>query len=474
MRLTTTWMFALALAWLVSGCDGTVDEINPGDDDATEGDDDDAADDDAADDDVDPGDDDDTGPCETNPYGPIEVVTDCSQGQLSDHQAPLAVGATALRYVGVYEVYDHEHHTLEELEVHIELDHPTVLALNSYEPVRWLVDESVPGALQEIIVNGYYQPEIEAPAGVPVSIFSADQGNRLWSSAYDWFDHDTRELIPSLEATTGLELTSFHGCYDPGYFTLAPTCEADTEEPWVDCTQEGEPLKDPDLSLFEGVCEDIQSEDYWCLTTASWEVRLLGLESGDLCAPNPGVTLQGGVDTSIAWMGEHLYGCSGPYDTLEKASLVDGEAERSLAYCQAVASYDGGLLTEEAGKLQHGTDRMWYFDTFLDAQCESGHEWHLDGSKSRMTVYEDTIYYAWHSTDVIEGTDILTGDPIDDIYVEDYDTWVQGMAVIDGELLVLNASWPEDRVVVFDVDTGFELWEIPMVTGITGLICFGS
>lgn len=41
------------------------------------------------------------------------------------------------------------------------------------------------------------------------------------------------------------------------------------------------------------------------------------------------------------------------------------------------------------------------------------------------------------------------------------DSWVQGMAVIDGELLVHGATWPEDRVVVFDVDTGLELWGSP-------------
>ncbi len=470
LMMALLWCAAVPLT--LSSCKGALDPVDSpiqDDDDVVVGDDDDD------DDDVQDDDDDTTeGPCEPNPYGPIEVMAHCTEGELSDVQLPLEAGSPALRYMGVYQVVSSHDENLMDLEVHLDADHPTVLALNGYHPIRWVVTEAVPGTVQEIIINGGYQPQVSAPAGVPVTIYSSDQGDRLWSSAYDWFDHDTREVIPSLESLTGLQLTSFHGCNESAFFTLTETCEPDTEDPRPDCSQAGEPFKDPDMSLLDGICADIQSEDYWCLTNAGFEAQLFGLESGDLCAINPGVQLQGAYTTSIAWMGEYIYGCTGPYDTLEEVSLVDGQAEQSLAYCQAVASYEGGLLTEEDGKLQHGTDRMWYFETFLDAQCQTGQEWYLDGSKSRMTIYEDTLYYAWHSTNVIEGTDILTGDPIDDIYVEDYDTWVQGMAVIDGELLVLNATWPEERVVVFDVDTGLELWEIPMETRINGLICFGS
>jgi len=48
------------------------------------------------------------------------------------------------------------------------------------------------------------------------------------------------------------------------------------------------------------------------------------------------------------------------------------------------------------------------------------------------------------------------------------------MAVIDGELLVLNASWPEGRIAVFDVNDGAELWEVPVSEDFWGLSCVAN
>ena len=46
------------------------------------------------------------------------------------------------------------------------------------------------------------------------------------------------------------------------------------------------------------------------------------------------------------------------------------------------------------------------------------------------------------------------------------------MSVLEGEKLVLNASWPEGRLAVFEIVTGQLLWEVPVTESSAGLACF--
>lgn len=472
-----TLVALLGVLFLLAGCSPGVmdiaqgDDGNPGDpkgDDDSEGDDadDDDADDDVADDDV--GDDDSGADDDATPSGdsPIEIESDCDAcgSDLLVHHEPYS-GQTPLRIIGIYET-DAPHHTMGDCQVHVEMDQEVVLVLSAYEPVHWIVDEVHAGSIQEIIVDHYYTPQVTAPPGVPVTTISG-----WWSSAYDWYDCDARFIVEEMEAMTGLPLTSFAGCYHANEFWLMDGSGPPVEDTGPDCADVGESFAGPDTSVLGNACSQVTSESYWCLTLTTGGYAVLGLDSGDMCTFLPYADGGSGGVSSLSWRGPYVYASSGPWGNMQQHSLVDGTVETAFVYGGSVTTYDGGILASPGGECYPDLDHWvtWY-PTFLDAQCGTGTPMPGPSMHSRMAVDGDTLYSAWHSTDTIETYDLLTGAALGDIPLDNYDTWVNGMSVIDG-MLVLAATWPEDRVVVFDAQTGTTLWQVPQSDSVHGLVC---
>lgn len=83
---------------------------------------------------------------------------------------------------------------------------------------------------------------------------------------------------------------------------------------------------------------------------------------------------------------------------------------------------------------------------------------------SRYQPHEDRIYAAWHSTSVIDVLDPATNIVERSIQLADFDTWVQGISVVDDRLYVVDdgrGDFPTPsgsvRLAVFDLVTGANL-----------------
>lgn len=398
----------------------------------------------------------------------VDVTAFCGEGELNSFDVPFT-GDTALRIIGIYET-DAPHHEMGDCEVQVDLQHDVALVFVAYEPVHWIVTDLGSGEIVQIIASGYYPPNVTAPDGVPVEI--VDPYEEDWGMAFDFDDYEAHVVAASAEAATGLELTSFHGCYQSTWFEISEGCDGPPESPWPDCTVEGESFDGPDVSALDGVCEDVTSESYYCLALAQLgDVVVVGLDTGEICTVvDEAIESPTDVD-SIAWLGQYLYSCPYEYNKLKRVDLTDGAIDEAFVWCGAIAGWNGGLLTKLPGWFGWDSgESLWFYPTFLDAQCQDPAELAFGTGNSRFTVYDDTLYSAWHSTDEIDVNSLPYGADLGTIFLEDYDTWVNGMSVIDGELLVLSATWPEDRIAVFDMGGGL-LWDVPVSTDLGGLVC---
>jgi hypothetical protein len=368
--------------------------------------------------------------------------------------------------IGIYEAGPSD--MMSDCQVELELYHDVALFLSSYESTHWIVTNDGPGEITEIIASGYYAQDVTAPDGVPVTI-STD----YYGSAYTWNDYDAHELAAVAEAETGLELTSFHGCYEANHFTMVETCDEPIELPELDCMAETFPHDGPDVSALGSGCADVLAESYYCLTLSQAnEVALLGLDTGTVC---PVVSTSLGSLSqvnSIGWLEDQLYSCGGSGERLARVDVVDGTVEEAYVWCEAVAAYDGGLLAEPSYPLDWGGE-MWFYPSFTDALCLEPEVLTVDINNSRHTVYESTLYSAWHSTSEVDVMSLPDGTYQETITLEGYDTWVNGMSVIGGSLLVMSATWPENRVAVFDMSGTF-LWEVEVSTHLYGLSCLAG
>lgn len=132
-----------------------------------------------------------------------------------------------LHVVGVYEVEgDHsfQQHPMHDGAVRIERPGRHALVLSAYEPVTWHVSTAPGAVIDRVVAVGYYAPVVVGVApGTPVSILSPEQGGAFacgYSWPYNGQGCDTNQLLALAASTTGLPLTSFHGCYQASTWTL--------------------------------------------------------------------------------------------------------------------------------------------------------------------------------------------------------------------------------------------------------------
>ncbi|WP_437777366.1 SPRY domain-containing protein [Sorangium sp. So ce1097] len=151
------------------------------------------------------------------PAPPAPVEAACAD--LTSYQAD-AEGETELHVIGIHQRGEGG----PRAEVHVSRTSPMVLALSSYAFTQWIVTVDPDAQLQQIVLVGHEPSRVTAPAGVPIStIIYNEDGSRI-EAGHAWPNapggNDTPDLIGSVEAITGLTMTSFAGCLDGASFTV--------------------------------------------------------------------------------------------------------------------------------------------------------------------------------------------------------------------------------------------------------------
>ena len=156
----------------------------------------------------------------TSPSQPI-VAEDqtCGVGGSDDfnHYLIKTSQPKELHLIGVYEA-DPNHSGNQRspgtISVNINRQNqPIILALSSYEPVTWKLNIQPGVIIEKIILNGYYDQNIMGVSGIPIEEYSQEGTHQnLGNFPYQW-NKVSSTLINQLQQKTGLEITSFQGCY---------------------------------------------------------------------------------------------------------------------------------------------------------------------------------------------------------------------------------------------------------------------
>ncbi len=398
--------------------------------------------------------------------GPVNLEYECGEGALSAHHEE-DFGGTALRVLGIYEADDEE---FGPVAVTVDNEEDVVLVLSAYEPVHWHVTEAHAGAIQQIVLGGDPTSLVTAPDTVPVGFLGSS------STSFDWWDPKTREVVDLAEIAAGTGLRSFHGCYSASSFTFTDGTGplVHTGEP--DCESEEEGLANgPDTSVVAASCPAVVEEAQYCLGRTVDAVVAIGLDSGDICpVVDVPVESSGGLPTSMAWYGSDLYAFEGEHGNLTRTSLEDGSQQRSFAYGTAVAGFAGELLMLPDGSDPSNIQQLWAAANLTEAHCGAHTVLPLQIMGSRLATDGGRIYAANHSTSEIEVFEPPQETPVRKIELQDFETWIMGMSVLDGEALAINATRTEGSILVFDLHDGERIREIPVDLDLGGLACMSS
>jgi hypothetical protein len=100
------------------------------------------------------------------------------------------------------------------VDVHF-TDRPVILAVCSYNPVKWEIRLAKGVRLQKVIVAGYHQQDWAAlPPGVPVERYTHEgQGSKHYFDAYKPDNERYPRAVRELKRLTGLEVSTFQGAY---------------------------------------------------------------------------------------------------------------------------------------------------------------------------------------------------------------------------------------------------------------------
>jgi hypothetical protein len=359
---------------------------------------------------------------------PIEVL----EATPSWWDAPTA-GTTELRILSGYESGAGS----REVEVFHDTPEAVVLALTSYEAVNWIVVETYTGTIQKILLSGPMASTIDAPKDTTVEEFL---GPDSFGYSYDFDDPLAQDVIEAAETASGLEMTSFHGYYNPWTFTISPAKEWMDVSAYPDCSKKvsGTLVGEPDLKALDPTaCASVIKNSHICATSNGTGIDAIGLETGDICTT---ATLSDSfVDSqrpTLLWADEYVYGCVGDHGMLMRASLLTGEVEKAWVYCSGVASLEGQLYVMTSDRT--ASDGRLY-DSWEDARCDVASTTGLATTRnSRITIGGKMLYSTWHSTNEFEWQD-LGGTVSDTVTLEGYDDWIWGIDVTPDNLFTLIA-----------------------------------
>lgn len=147
---------------------------------------------------------------------PLNIDVMCN-GAASTYEA-MMWEAPELHVYGVYESSGN-HAITAPSSVAVDRGTNVVLVLSSYESTEWTVTAAPGTTIDQIILNGYENHLVNAPAGVPVDDRSGI-GNYIEAAAYQYGSPEVTNLVTWAEAQTGLTLTSFSGCYQSAQLSI--------------------------------------------------------------------------------------------------------------------------------------------------------------------------------------------------------------------------------------------------------------
>jgi hypothetical protein len=128
-------------------------------------------------------------------------------------------GDVELHVIAMYEAIG------EKANVRIDRPGHHALVLSSYEAVTWNVTTGPGVVIDSVVATGYKATSVlGVGAATAVSVRGYEVDGGAFACGYSWPYNgggcDTAELLSFATAATGLELSSFHGCYRAGDWTL--------------------------------------------------------------------------------------------------------------------------------------------------------------------------------------------------------------------------------------------------------------
>ena len=394
-----------------------------------------------------------------DPAPALPPTHDCEQHYY--HQVARADGP-ALHVVGVYEAsgWTGVPETDPPGEIGIEVVGPSasVLVLSAYNPTRWRIRTRDAAVIERVILNGYHRQSAVIEGGVAVVEHSADlkvQGgaDQLAPTSYKWPHANGAVLVAAAEGLAGRAMSSYRGCYDASFFTIAS--EPVTESaPWKS-------------SPVVAGCDKLASENACVLTArvnGANRLAMLGLESGEVCF-GPVI---GGVAVSdihaLGWSGDSAYVCERGRG-VARISLADGNAQIAPFDCESVTTGDNGELyvyPKEGAILR-------FADFESVAPGKGTRITRVRGS--RIAVAGSRLYSAWHATMTIDVNDAATGSKASDLVLSNFDDWVHGMSAVGNKRLAIATR--DGRVIAFDSRIGLRKRDYALGAGveIRGLDC---
>lgn len=212
-------------------------------------------------------------------------------------------------------------------------------------------------------------------------------------------------------------------------------------------------------------CPGVKKQSIWCLFLTDVAVMAVGLEDGVACqekslqqplgfSPTASIAV---LDATTLLVCDDQGGLDG---VLTRVSLADGSVESLPAACQAIAHYKGHLLVLDS--LIGGKVRVFAgLDEVLgDAPLLTVVE---DPPTTRnIAAGVDALFTAWHSDDHVGRRSLPCGDDLGDLPLENYDDWIGGLSVTDGEVLVALKVLGQEELHTFNVETGAQISAVPL------------
>ncbi len=152
---------------------------------------------------------------------PISVTEQVCQG------TPYFVAGPSTTIPELHILSAYEPTSTNEILVHVDRTTQMTLVLSSYEPVNWIVTTAANTQIDQILLNGYHTQSITIDdSSIPIETRSYDQTTTNFGSVcgysypYNGGGCDTDLLLQGLTNYTGLDWTSFSGCYTAEQFLL--------------------------------------------------------------------------------------------------------------------------------------------------------------------------------------------------------------------------------------------------------------
>lgn len=160
--------------------------------------------------------------------------------------------------------------------------------------------------------------------------------------------------------------------------------------------------------------------------------------------------------SSLGREGDTLYTCRGGGERLATVSITTGVVTYFPTGCWSAAAWPGSVDTPNRMLLLgRSAWTLRSYDDLSAAEADVGTT--LYGAElsttSRITVADDLVYGAWHSTSEVRVFDLVAGGTASEMPLEGRDGWIWGLAVIEGTLLVMAGNQLE----AFDAATGTSL-----------------